>query len=129
MAVLAFIRNVTSLFECLKIKILEYSDPPLQQFSIPKASISNFVLCRKVTLCQSGRMAHYRLAHFVCMTSILFSCSYRFQITRAVGLLPPLIRVLRVFKIDFSSFFLTSAVRPFFTKTCISIILKACQNF
>ena len=69
MAVLVFLRNVTSLFECLKIKIPEYSDPPLQQFSIPKASISNFVLCRKVTLCQSGRMAHYRLAHFVCIIS------------------------------------------------------------
>ena len=36
----------------------EFSNPPLQQFSITEASNSTFVLCRKVMLCQSGRMAH-----------------------------------------------------------------------
>ena len=58
MTVFAFLRNVTSLFEFLKTEIPEYSDPPLQQFSITMTSNSNFVLCRKVTLSQSGIMAH-----------------------------------------------------------------------
>ena len=58
MAVSAFLRNVLSPIEFLKTKIPDYSDSPSQQFLIAKASISNFVSCRKVALCQSGRMAH-----------------------------------------------------------------------
>ena len=58
MAVFAFLRNVTSQIEFLEIKIPEYSDTLSQQFFIAKASISIFVSCRKVALCQSGRMAH-----------------------------------------------------------------------
>ena len=52
-----FLRNVTSQIKFLKNKIPEYSDPPLQQLSIAQASISTFVSCRKVALCQSDRMA------------------------------------------------------------------------
>ena len=46
-----FLRNVHSLIEILKIKILEHSDPPSQHFFVQKAFSHSFLCRRKVVLC------------------------------------------------------------------------------
>ena len=46
-----FLRNILLPIEILKIKILEYSDPPSQYFFINKAFCRSFLRRRKVVLC------------------------------------------------------------------------------
>ena len=46
-----FLRNNLLPIEILKIKILEYSDPPSQYFFINKAFSRSFLRRRKVVLC------------------------------------------------------------------------------
>ena len=46
-----FLRNILLPIEILKIKILEYSDPPSQYFFINKAFNRSFLRRRKVVLC------------------------------------------------------------------------------
>ena len=41
-----------------KLKLPQYFDPPFKHFSVVRAFSLQFVLRRKVALCQSGRMAH-----------------------------------------------------------------------
>ena len=46
-----FLRNILLPIETLKIKILEYSDPPSQYFFVNKAFSRSFLRRRKVVLC------------------------------------------------------------------------------
>ena len=76
LAVFTYLRNVTSHIDFLKIKTPEHSDPPSEQFFFDKASISTFVSCRKVALCQSGRVSHLlKQVFFLCLSVMRFFCA------------------------------------------------------